>query len=226
MPRFGFLSFCVLISVCVLFLFINQQTTDSLQQNFVPDPHHEVNAISEGSEFYHNNFTSMETVLTESKWFIQSQMQDYKYLDGESLEKLTPRTNGTPRRNLIITTWRSGSTFLGEILNSIPGTLYHYEPFSDYDIVQIRGAPEAGKAVEHLKKLLHCNYTNMENFLEFSRNNVWVFYHNERLWEQCQRYPQYCFEPEFLSQFCKLMPFQMMKVVRLRLSLTEELLKE
>ena len=32
------------------------------------------------------------------------------------------------RRILILTTWRSGSTFLGELLSMIPGTFYSFEP--------------------------------------------------------------------------------------------------
>jgi hypothetical protein len=68
---------------------------------------------------------------------------------------------GTPVRSLIITTWRSGSTFLGDVLNSHPGNYYHYEPLLDYDIVQIRGEPLASGAIRNLRNLLNCNYTNM-----------------------------------------------------------------
>jgi hypothetical protein len=69
--------------------------------------------------------------------------------------------NGTPVRSLIITTWRSGSTFLGDVLNSHPGNYYHYEPLLDYDIVQIRGEPLASGAIKNLRHLLNCNYTSM-----------------------------------------------------------------
>ncbi|XP_044730070.1 carbohydrate sulfotransferase 5-like [Chrysoperla carnea] len=219
MRRIGFFGFCVVLSLCVLLLLITQQNSD-LNQRMVPSQSENIEEIVPLINY------SLEFVLDESRTLISREMGDYKYMAGESLDSLTPITNGNPRRNLIITTWRSGSTFLGEILNAVPGTLYHYEPFSDYDIVQIRGSPEAENAVNHLKKLLNCNYTNMDSFLEFSKHNVWVFYHNTRLWDQCQKYPHFCFEPKFLSQFCKLFPFQIMKVVRLRLRLAEELLKE
>ena len=78
-----------------------------------------------------------------------------------SLEDLVPDMNGTPVRSLIITTWRSGSTFLGDILNNHPGNYYHYEPLLDYGEIQIRGEPLATGAIKNLRKLLNCNYTDM-----------------------------------------------------------------
>lgn len=57
-----------------------------------------------------------------------------------------------------MTSWRSGSTFLGDVLNSIPANFYHYEPLLDYDIIQIRGPPLAEEALKRLKDLLTCNY--------------------------------------------------------------------
>lgn len=67
-------------------------------------------------------------------------------------------------RSIIIATWRSGSTFLGDILNSVPGNYYHYEPLLDHGIVQIRGPPKSLQALRYLKQLLNCNYTNMGIF--------------------------------------------------------------
>lgn len=72
-----------------------------------------------------------------------------------------PELGGQPVRSVIITTWRSGSTFLGDVLNSHPGNYYHYEPLLDYDIIQIRGAPVASAAVQTLRDLLHCNYSSL-----------------------------------------------------------------
>jgi hypothetical protein len=78
-----------------------------------------------------------------------------------SLDYLVPVKGGTPVRTLIITTWRSGSNFLGDVLNNHPGSYYHCEPLADYDIIQIRGEPLATGAIKNLRNLLNCNYTNM-----------------------------------------------------------------
>lgn len=88
-------------------------------------------------------------------------MADYRFPDGENLEDYTLASGGRPLRTVIITTWRSGSTFLGDIINALPGNYYHYEPLLDYGIVQIRGAPHAEPALTTLRSLLNCDYTNL-----------------------------------------------------------------
>ncbi|KAJ9587785.1 hypothetical protein L9F63_018768, partial [Diploptera punctata] len=180
-----------------------------------------------------NNYTSqIEEVVSEQRRLIAEEMMMFPYPNGmynnsaRSLQDLVPELGGNPVKSLIITTWRSGSTFLGDVLNSHPGNYYHYEPLLDYDIVQIRGEPAASGAVKHLRNLLNCNYTDMEHYLSYGKDHVWLFKHNTRLWEQCEQHPALCWIPEFLNPFCRLFPFQSMKIVRLRLSLVEELLED
>ena len=36
------------------------------------------------------------------------------------------------RQILVATSWRSGSTFLGDLLNHYPGVFYHFEPLHYY----------------------------------------------------------------------------------------------
>ncbi|KAK7580745.1 hypothetical protein V9T40_001374 [Parthenolecanium corni] len=143
-----------------------------------------------------------------------------------NFSKLIPESGGTPMRNILVTTWRSGSTFVADVINSIPANFYHYEPLLNYEIVQIRGPPLAEEAMNIIRNLLACNYAPLDEYLEYGSEHSWLFTHNVRLWEQCQRRPQICWMPEFLTPFCKLFPFQSMKVVRMRLSLFEELLED
>ncbi|XP_066998672.2 carbohydrate sulfotransferase 5 [Anabrus simplex] len=171
-------------------------------------------------------------VVDEQRHFVAEEMEGYQFPNGmynisaKSLEDLVPELGGQPVRNIIITTWRSGSTFLGDVLNSHPANYYHYEPLLDYDIVQIRGEPLASGALRKLKALLNCNYTGLDHYLEYGKDHVWLFMHNTRLWDQCLQHPHLCWLPEFLGPFCRLFPFQSMKVVRLRLRLAEELLDD
>ena len=156
-------------------------------------------------------------------------MQDFEYPNGlygvsaKQLSDLTPEKGGNPIRSLIITTWRSGSTFLGDILNAMPGNYYHYEPLLNYDIIRIRGPPYARQAIKNLKHLLKCNYTDMEDYLEFGKTHNYLFSHNIRLWRHCRMFPQYCYEPKFLEAYCKLFPMQSMKVVRLLMDVAAKL---
>lgn len=128
--------------------------------------------------------------------------------------------------SVILSTWRSGSTFLGDIMNAMPGNFYHYEPLLNYEIVQIRGPPQSEYAIDTLRQLLKCNYSTLNDYLDYGTNHNYLFSHNFRLWRNCQIYPQFCYEPEFLNAFCRLFPFQSMKIVRLRLALAESLLND
>ena len=56
--------------------------------------------------------------MFREKWKV---LPDYKIGD-----RILPNKS---RNVLIATTFRSGSTFLGDLLNHYPGTFYTYEPF-------------------------------------------------------------------------------------------------
>lgn len=61
-------------------------------------------------------------------------------------------------RSVVITTWRSGSTFIGGVLDSHPATFHFSEPLTDFRTVQVRGEPLGTPAVRALQSLLTCNY--------------------------------------------------------------------
>lgn len=173
-----------------------------------------------------NKHISIQDVLNMQKHRIEREFYGYKFPSNKSLPELVLAQGGEPLRTVIIATWRSGSTFLGDVINALPGNYYHYEPLLDYGIAQIRGPPHAETALNVLKNLLNCDYTDLTRYLEFGMTHSYLFTHNKRLWSQCEAYPDYCWQPDFLNEFCKLFPFQSMKSVRLRLRLAEELLED
>jgi len=179
-----------------------------------------------------NITVEIEEVLADQRAAVTQEMKAYKYpagkynISAKSLKDLVPELGGRPLRSLVLTTWRSGSTFLGDVLNSHPANFYHYEPLLDYEIVQIRGPPTAPPAMARLDNLLRCNYSNLDRYLDYGQDHTWLFTHNVRLWDQCQLHPHLCWLPQFLSPFCSLFPFQSMKTVRLRLRLIEQFLED
>lgn len=68
-------------------------------------------------------------------------------------------------RSVILTSWRSGSTFLGDVVNAHPANFYHYEPLLDYGIVQIRGPPLADESLTRIISLMNCEYKELGNFM-------------------------------------------------------------
>lgn len=175
----------------------------------------------------YNSSVAIQDILTMQRQRIADEMEDFEFADQtQTLAALTPASGGHPFRSVILTTWRSGSTFLGDILNAMPANFYHYEPLLNYDIVRIRGPPHAATAVRNLRQLLTCNYTDMDEYLEYGQTHNFLFNHNTRLWQYCRLYPQLCWNPQFLASFCELFPLQSMKVVRLRLALAEPILRD
>ncbi|XP_030758231.1 carbohydrate sulfotransferase 4-like [Sitophilus oryzae] len=219
--RKEFFGIVILALICFLFITFCEKS---------PTPIHSRSVAFQAIEIEQprvlNNHISIEELVNIQRTKLQRELQDYKLPDRESLANLTIEDGGQPIRTVIITTWRSGSTFLGDILNALPGNYYHYEPLLDYGIIQIRGPPYSESALNVMKSLLNCDYTNLQRYLEFGMSHIYLFTHNKRLWSQCEAYPDYCWDPDFLNDFCRVFPFQSMKTVRLRLKLAEELLED
>lgn len=176
----------------------------------------------------YNMTATIVDVLAAQRARILTEMENFEYPRGgaEKLNDMTPETGGTPVRSIVVTSWRSGSTFLGDILNAIPGNYYHYEPLLDFGIKQIREAEDQQLAVQNLKNLLNCDYGDMSDYLEYGKTHTYLFEHNQRLWDVCREYPRFCWRPAFLTPFCRLFPIQSMKTVRLRLAQAEQLLQD
>lgn len=75
-----------------------------------------------------------------------------------SLDSLVMERGGRPIRSVILTSWRSGSTFLGDVLNAHPANFYHYEPLLDFGIVQVREPPLSIAALENIDALFKCDF--------------------------------------------------------------------
>lgn len=195
------------------------------------------------STAYNNSITTTINILNDQRGKIVVEMQSLECEKGfENFTILTPETNGNPFRNIIVTTWRSGSTFLGAILNSMPGNYHHFEPLVNYGITVVRGPPYDEQAIYQLKQLLHCNYSNLNEYVNFGAKHKFVYSYNTRLWNYCYLHPghpnktrmiqrqpddpRFCSNANFLSSFCRLFPLQSMKILRLRLALAEQLLED
>ncbi|XP_030561816.1 carbohydrate sulfotransferase 4 isoform X1 [Drosophila novamexicana] len=176
----------------------------------------------------YNMTATIVDVLAAQRARILNEMENFEYPRGgaEKLNDMTPETQGTPVRSIVVTSWRSGSTFLGDILNAMPGNYYHYEPLLDFGIKQVRDPEDQQLAVQNLKNLLNCDYGDMSDYLEYGKTHTYLFEHNQRLWEVCREYPRFCWRPAFLTPFCRLFPIQSMKTVRLRLAQAEQLLQD
>ncbi len=132
---------------------------------------------------------------------------------------------GSPIVGLLVTSWRSGSKFAGNFLQSHPGSFYHYEPlFHLTDVIRNEGV-ESASAVATLKNLMRCQYKYVSTaFMKILENKTHSF--NRLLSRACApNKEKYCADRYFLTKLCSLHPFQVIKTVRMITNLTKPLLR-
>lgn len=229
----------ILLAVIIVFWVLLILNSDQLVLN----GHFRFRKLLENHNKVHPNAKNSSAHINR---IIDAQRQLLKY-EIQRLSVVMPTTNASPVKSskksvkrcfekiiflnskfisVILSTWQSGTTLLGDILNAVPGNYYHYEPLMNYTTHRIRESPESDVAINTLRELLNCNYTSLTEYLDFGKKFNNLFPHNKRLWHECEYNPQLCFQTNFLNRFCRLFPFQSMKVVRLQLSLAEPLLDD
>lgn len=142
------------------------------------------------------------------------------------LSDLTYATDGKPIINVIITTFRSGSNFMGNILNSYPGSYIHHETLIHYNVYRLRDRTKGKNAANDVNQMLHCNYLNQKEMLhriQWSDNHD-TLKRNWRVWKRLDNEMKYTLD--FITNACKLFPIQSMKLTRLLLRDARSLLED
>ncbi len=76
-------------------------------------------------------------------------------------QQLLPEQGGSPIVALLISYWRSGSSFTGKLLQSHPAIFYHYEPLRHMrQIIRTEGMASA-TAIKLLEDLARCQYNGI-----------------------------------------------------------------
>ena len=59
---------------------------------------------------------------------------------------------------LILSTWKSGSSVVADLLASHPGAFLHFEPFSYFGVRRMRKPDQLEKAAAIISELFNCDY--------------------------------------------------------------------
>lgn len=121
--------------------------------------------------------------------------------------------------SVIFSSWRSGSTFLGDIISSVPATYYHYEPLNFLGLQQFEYDENL---VRYLQLLLRCNFRNGKALINMRIENLWKY--NQPLNFYCKELDTLCRSISFREAFCNIFPRQTMKLVMARITMAEPLL--
>ena len=135
------------------------------------------------------------------------------------------------RHILIATTWRSGSTFLGDLLNRYPGTFYSFEPLHYIDhkhgVLTDINQEMQSEFSDLVSQVFKCKPESGYFIHANKPENRFLFRHNFRLWNVCENLlmsGSACFMPELYLKTCPIFPIRVIKTVRMRVKETEQLL--
>ena len=102
--------------------------------------------------------TTIDVIIEKERNHLEGEFVGFETLQGDPIGSQMMEQEGAPVRAMLTTSWRSGSTFIGDIIKAHPGTFYHYEPLAYNGTVQYRSGRQAQYAIYNLKNLMHCNY--------------------------------------------------------------------
>ena len=132
---------------------------------------------------------------------------------------------------LILTSVRSGSSFLAELLNQYPGTFFYFEPLH-YHSTNKDHESELISQHDLLQSLFTCNFTNdTQGFLQHAKSHLFLFNRQvpRRLWNSCVSFRRpkesVCMSQEYLNTVCPLYPIRLIKTVRMKMRDTRHLLE-
>lgn len=120
---------------------------------------------------------------------------------------------------MIVTTWRSGSTFFGEMLANDPKTSYFYEPLRSLGERRIRYEDDPGAPIELLRDIIECRLDHLDLKVFEESTHLWQTYKNRG--DYCHGADRKCFE-----EFCLELPISIIKTTRLHLALVRSLLED
>jgi hypothetical protein len=118
------LSFCILLFFATKNSnyydeYTKKENINSFRYNKLKNNYYYSSESQQQQQVTQNLSVTIEDVLNFQRQQIADEMQYYEYpsgrfgVDAKNLHELTPETGGAPMRSVIISTWRSGSTFLG-----------------------------------------------------------------------------------------------------------------
>lgn len=141
---------------------------------------------------------------------------------GIALSHYAPVPPQKVQRVIIVTYFRAGSTFVGDILSSSPRTFYHFEPLHMFS-KDARLEPEPAKnASDLVGHLLRCEFTRAQHYIRWVSANKFLFRRNHFLWALCGGQTAVCFKADYVAKVCARAPVQVMKITRLHMSQVQD----
>ncbi|XP_077557336.1 carbohydrate sulfotransferase 3-like isoform X2 [Haemaphysalis longicornis] len=118
---------------------------------------------------------------------------------------------------LLVAYYRSGSTFVGELLSSGARTFYHFEPLMPFTVSGRIRPGRQRHAFELLDELVRCRMQNVPLYTVWLENHIEYVEKNHFLAEVCEG-GQSCTSPAHMAALCSRAEQQVLKFTRLYVS--------
>ncbi|CAL1285283.1 unnamed protein product [Larinioides sclopetarius] len=143
--------------------------------------------------------------------------------------KSIPLTNPSKvMRIIILTYFRAGSTFFGDILQQNWKTFYHFEPLHWMTYDKRIDDDKLPEVFNLFNNIFGCNFNESKEYMQWvmKPKNQFLFAHNLFLWVTCHSNPKVCFSPAFVNAVCMRAPIHVMKITRLHMRQLRSYMKE
>ena len=132
-------------------------------------------------------------------------------------------TNKKPLVILILATWRSGSTLLGDILKMIPGSFYVFEPCRHFMGDKALDEKTLDAGLQLINSMINCDYSNLPKYIDHLKinskengyfiekgiieNSILNTLNGDYMKQACEKFPVQIFKTDrmFLSQSLSLL---------------------
>jgi Sulfotransferase family len=137
----------------------------------------------------------------------------------------------TSKRILVVSYWRSGSTFLGALIRSAPGVFYSYEPLQYFNVyARIECSEQIESSIKLINALFQCKFPS--DYFTYIASRKWgkpesfFMSANTQAQKLCTKNSSLCNDPTLYSSLCHEFPVHLMKTVRLPLTAVRRLIDE
>ncbi|XP_015915886.1 carbohydrate sulfotransferase 1-like isoform X2 [Parasteatoda tepidariorum] len=140
------------------------------------------------------------------------------------------KTARLPKLHVLLLSYpRSGSSFLGDLLQSYSGAFYHFEPLHYFGNVVAHNQLDSARKLMH--DLFTCDYSDWGSFPEWAwfNSDYLTFRRNKRYWQMCTHKDSsrmLCYNVCYLAVACRNSPVQIIKTIRMAASEAGKLLQE
>ncbi|GFY73891.1 hypothetical protein TNIN_405721, partial [Trichonephila inaurata madagascariensis] len=111
----------------------------------------------------------------------------------------------------------TGSSFVGDLLQSLPNSFYHFEPLHFLSNPVLNDSFVEARSV--LDKVFRCNVSSIEDFLKWQRKNkgYMKFKRSFNYWKECSR-KNACYNGSYIDAYCRRHNMIIAKTIRIKLS--------